>query len=86
MLFGCQSGNLIARPPSRTDKRNKAMRKRKAGLDDDGDVTYINDANKVFNKKINRYFDKYTAEYVVVLYLSLFLAISSRRWSAWVVG
>jgi hypothetical protein len=40
------------------------MRKRKAGLDDDGDVTYINDANKVFNKKINRYFDKYTAEYV----------------------
>ncbi|KAG7544357.1 hypothetical protein FFLO_03236 [Filobasidium floriforme] len=45
-----------------TDKRNKAMRKRKKGEDDGGDVTYINDANKVFNRKINRYFDKYTQE------------------------
>jgi pre-mRNA-splicing factor SYF2 len=37
------------------------MRKRKAD-DEDGDITYINEANKVFNKKINRYFDKYTTE------------------------
>lgn len=45
-----------------TERRFKALRKRKAGDDADGDVTYINDANKVFNKKINRYFDKYTTE------------------------
>jgi hypothetical protein len=42
------------------------MRKRKKGEDDGGDVTYINDANKVFNRKINRYFDKYTQESVSV--------------------
>ncbi|CDZ97174.1 Cyclin D-interacting protein GCIP [Phaffia rhodozyma] len=35
---------------------------RKRANDEDGDVTYINDANKVFNKKINRYYDKYTKE------------------------
>jgi pre-mRNA-splicing factor SYF2 len=36
--------------------------KRKKKEDDDGEVTYINDRNKVFNKKIARYFDKYTTE------------------------
>lgn len=46
---------------SSADKRNKAMKKRRA-KDDDGDVTYINDRNKQFNKKINRYYDKYTEE------------------------
>lgn len=35
---------------------------RKRANEDEGDVTYINDANKVFNKKINRYYDKYTKE------------------------
>ncbi|OCF36222.1 pre-mRNA-splicing factor SYF2 [Kwoniella heveanensis BCC8398] len=30
--------------------------------DDDGEVNYINDRNKVFNKKVARYFDKYTKE------------------------
>ena len=34
------------------DKRNKHSRKRKEG---DHDVTYINDANKHFNKKLQRY-------------------------------
>lgn len=28
----------------------------------DTDVTYINKRNKVFNKKVARYFDKYTSE------------------------
>lgn len=35
---------------------------RKRANEDEGDVTYINDANKVFNKKINRYYDRYTKE------------------------
>lgn len=35
-------------------KRNKQ--------DQDTDVTYINKRNKVFNKKVSRYFDKYTKE------------------------
>lgn len=29
---------------------------------DSEDVTYINDRNKMFNKKIKRAFDKYTVE------------------------
>ncbi|WWD16358.1 hypothetical protein CI109_100784 [Kwoniella shandongensis] len=36
--------------------------KRRKNDDDDGEVNYINDRNKVFNKKIARYFDKYTKE------------------------
>jgi hypothetical protein len=44
----------------RIEARSKHSRKR--ADDDEGDVTYINDANKVFNKKINRYYDKYTKE------------------------
>ena len=56
---------LTMNPTSHSmDKRHKKMRKRKAADDDGGDVTYINDANKVFNRKINRYFDKYTTESV----------------------
>jgi len=29
---------------------------------DDGDVTYINEKNKQFNQKLNRFYNKYTAE------------------------
>ncbi|KAF8328687.1 SYF2 splicing factor-domain-containing protein [Cantharellus anzutake] len=42
------------------DKRGKFSRKRLN--DDEGDITYINEHNKVFNKKIARYYDKYTKE------------------------
>ncbi|EJU05676.1 SYF2-domain-containing protein [Dacryopinax primogenitus] len=42
------------------DRRGKFSRKRLN--EDDGDVTYINERNRVFNKKIARYYDKYTAE------------------------
>ncbi|KAL5520749.1 SYF2 [Sanghuangporus sanghuang] len=42
------------------DKRNKFSRKRLN--EDEGDITYINERNRVFNKKIARYYDKYTAE------------------------
>lgn len=41
--------------------------KRKKKVEEDGEVTYINDRNKVFNKKIGRYFDKYTKEWVLPL-------------------
>ncbi|KAL1411905.1 Pre-mRNA-splicing factor SYF2 [Vanrija albida] len=45
-------------------KINKDIGNKKKRKDDDegGDVTYINERNKVFNKKIARYFDKYTKE------------------------
>ncbi|WVQ93739.1 hypothetical protein IAU59_000816 [Kwoniella sp. CBS 9459] len=36
--------------------------KKRAKDDEDGEVNYINDRNKVFNKKVARYFDKYTKE------------------------
>ncbi|KAF9261724.1 SYF2-domain-containing protein [Marasmius fiardii PR-910] len=42
------------------DKRGKFSRKRLN--EDEGDITYINEHNRVFNKKIARYYDKYTAE------------------------
>ncbi|KAI9511367.1 SYF2-domain-containing protein [Russula earlei] len=42
------------------DKRRKFSRKR--ANEDSGDITYINEKNRIFNKKIARYFDKYTAE------------------------
>ncbi|KAG7095633.1 hypothetical protein E1B28_006356 [Marasmius oreades] len=42
------------------DKRAKFSRKRLN--EEEGDITYINEHNRVFNKKIARYYDKYTAE------------------------
>ncbi|KAF8893045.1 SYF2 splicing factor-domain-containing protein [Infundibulicybe gibba] len=42
------------------DKKGKFSRKRPN--EDEGDITYINEHNRVFNKKIARYYDKYTAE------------------------
>jgi len=42
------------------DKRAKFSRKRTN--EEEGDITYINERNKVFNKKIARFYDKYTAE------------------------
>lgn len=45
--------------------RAKAQRRKKD--DESAEVTYINERNKVFNKKINRYFNKYTTECVLKL-------------------
>ncbi|TDL28006.1 SYF2-domain-containing protein [Rickenella mellea] len=42
------------------DRKNKFSRKRLN--EDEGDITYINERNRVFNKKIARYYDKYTTE------------------------
>jgi len=42
------------------DKKGKFSRKRLN--EDEGDITYINEHNRVFNKKIARYYDKYTTE------------------------
>ncbi|KAF7971599.1 hypothetical protein HWV62_20778 [Athelia sp. TMB] len=42
------------------DKKGKFSRKRLN--EDEGDITYINERNRVFNKKIARYYDKYTTE------------------------
>lgn len=51
--------------PYSYDRKNKTAKKRRtADQDDQGDVTYINQRNKVFNQKINRFFDKYTQECV----------------------
>ncbi|KAH7904531.1 SYF2 splicing factor-domain-containing protein [Hygrophoropsis aurantiaca] len=42
------------------DKKGKFSRKRLN--EEEGDITYINERNRVFNKKIARYYDKYTTE------------------------
>ena len=50
---------------------NKSLSKTKRKKKDDSDetVTYINERNKVFNKKIGRYYDKYTKEWVFLPFL-----------------
>jgi len=42
------------------DKKRKFSRKR--ANEDEGDITYINERNRIFNKKIARFYDKYTTE------------------------
>lgn len=37
-------------------------RRERLGKAEDGDITYINDKNKQFNQKLNRFYNKYTAE------------------------
>ncbi|CAG8957570.1 hypothetical protein HYFRA_00010436 [Hymenoscyphus fraxineus] len=37
-------------------------RRERMGAAEDGDVTYINEKNKNFNNKLNRFYNKYTAE------------------------
>jgi hypothetical protein len=55
----------------RYDRRNSRAKKRRAKDEaEGGDITYINDRNKVFNKKINKFFDKYTSEYVMFTFFS----------------
>lgn len=60
MLF-----SLLFHFMSGADLEYSIGKKKRAKKDDeDGEVNYINERNKVFNKKISRYFDKYTKEYV----------------------
>ncbi|KIM62121.1 hypothetical protein SCLCIDRAFT_847114 [Scleroderma citrinum Foug A] len=51
---------LISKINRDVDKKAKFSRKRHN--EDEGDITYINERNRVFNKKIARYYDKYTTE------------------------
>jgi len=52
---------MVAKLNKDVDKRNKFSRKR--ANDADGElITYINERNRMFNKKISRYYDKYTEE------------------------
>ncbi|TCD68789.1 hypothetical protein EIP91_009803 [Steccherinum ochraceum] len=51
---------VVAKMNKDIDKKSKFSRKRHN--EDEGDITYINERNRVFNKKIARYYDKYTAE------------------------
>ncbi|KAG9230899.1 SYF2 splicing factor-domain-containing protein [Amylocarpus encephaloides] len=44
------------------DARLKKRRERMGANGDEGDVTYINEKNKNFNQKLNRFYNKYTAE------------------------
>ncbi|KAI0753340.1 SYF2-domain-containing protein [Daedaleopsis nitida] len=51
---------VISKINKDVDKKSKFSRKRHN--EEEGDITYINERNRVFNKKIARYYDKYTAE------------------------
>ena len=52
---------------SSRDSMDKGKKRNRPKKDEETDVTYINDRNKVFNRKLVRYFDKYTKEYVFLL-------------------
>ncbi|CZS91383.1 probable SYF2 Synthetic lethal with CDC40 [Rhynchosporium agropyri] len=47
-----------------TQAEEARLKKRRAKMSEgeDGDITYINDKNKQFNQKLNRFYNKYTAE------------------------
>lgn len=53
----------------RIDAGEKKRRRNDKKNGDEAEVNYINDRNKVFNKKLTRYFDKYTKEYVCLFSL-----------------
>ncbi|KAF7317780.1 hypothetical protein MKEN_00865800 [Mycena kentingensis (nom. inval.)] len=56
-----QIDRVVSKLARDKEKKAKFSRKR-ANEQDDGIVDYINSSNKVFNKKIARYYDKYTHE------------------------
>ena len=45
---------------SRIEKRDKYSRRRR--FDEEEDVSYINERNMKFNKKLERFYGQYTAE------------------------
>ena len=53
---------LIADMNKADEVAAKKRKAREAKNGDDDDVTYINDKNKQFNNKLNRFYSKYTAE------------------------
>lgn len=55
---------LLSRCTELTTRSKGKAEKKKKRKDDTGEVNYINERNKVFNQKINRYFNKYTTEFV----------------------
>ncbi|KAF3024362.1 Pre-mRNA-splicing factor syf2 [Neopestalotiopsis sp. 37M] len=53
---------LVAEMRKAEENRFKKRRERMEKNGDDGDVTYINEKNKQFNQKLDRFYNKYTAE------------------------
>jgi len=43
-------------------RMQKRKQRQKEQMDENGDVTYINQKNKQFNEKLKRFYDKYTAD------------------------
>lgn len=60
LLLSVKFQNCSLTLPCSISKKQKFSRKRPN--EDEGDITYINERNRVFNKKIGRYYDKYTKE------------------------
>jgi hypothetical protein len=46
---------------TRSAKRRQKFSRRRA-FNEDADINYINERNRVFNKKLKRYYDQYTSE------------------------
>jgi hypothetical protein len=57
----CRSKNSPCHAPLFRFQRRKEFSRRRTHLEDE-DVTYINDRNRKFNKKLSRAYDSYTSE------------------------
>ncbi|KAI1268670.1 SYF2 splicing factor-domain-containing protein [Xylariaceae sp. FL1019] len=53
---------LVADLQKAEDVRMRKRRERMSKDGEDGDISYINEKNKQFNMKLNRFYNKYTAE------------------------
>lgn len=60
--------NLVADIQKQEQKRNQFSRRRI--FDEDDKVDYINDRNRVFNKKLDRSYGKYTANIKTALQMT----------------
>lgn len=47
---------------NKAEEQRRKQRRQRNGQDDGGDVTYINEKNRVYNQKLARFYNKYTAD------------------------
>jgi pre-mRNA-splicing factor SYF2 len=68
---------LVADLQAAEDNRLKKRRER-LGRSEDGDVTYINDKNKQFNEKLNRFYNKVNTLAIHVISGNKLIVLSTR--------
>jgi hypothetical protein len=62
LTISCAAVVLCAVMVAVCSAAHKSKFSRRRAFNEDADVNYINERNRVFNKKLNRFYDKYTAD------------------------